>query len=136
MSMIASIDTCTIYILFFFRMVEFTHQRGMVVSFIGGGIRSTRRKPLTCRKSLTNIDHILLYRVHLVMNGIHLTFRNQNLRSTTLEASTLTITLPMSLQNCIYQIDSSDLWCTSIMEGDRRHHSRFYFLYIKLCFKI
>ena len=26
----------------------------MVVSFIGGGNQSTRRKPLTCRKSLTN----------------------------------------------------------------------------------
>ena len=25
-----------------------------MVSFIGGGNRSTRRKPLTCRKSLTN----------------------------------------------------------------------------------
>jgi hypothetical protein len=29
MSLIASNDTCTIYILFFFRMVEFTLQRGM-----------------------------------------------------------------------------------------------------------
>jgi hypothetical protein len=26
----------------------------VVVSFIGGGYRSTRRKPQTCRKSLTN----------------------------------------------------------------------------------
>jgi hypothetical protein len=26
----------------------------MAVSFIGGGNRNTRRKPLTCRKSLTN----------------------------------------------------------------------------------
>jgi len=26
----------------------------VAVSFIGGGNRSTRRKPLTCRKSLTN----------------------------------------------------------------------------------
>ena len=33
-------------------------------SFIGGGNRSTRRKPLTCRKSMTNI---MLYRVHLAM---------------------------------------------------------------------
>ena len=27
----------------------------MVVSFIGGENRSTQRKPLTCRKSLTNL---------------------------------------------------------------------------------
>jgi len=27
----------------------------MAVSFIGGGNRSTRRKPLTCRKSLTHV---------------------------------------------------------------------------------
>jgi len=27
----------------------------MVVNFIGGGNRSTRRKPPTCRKSLTNL---------------------------------------------------------------------------------
>ena len=27
----------------------------MAVSFIGEGNRSTRRKPLTCRKSLTNV---------------------------------------------------------------------------------
>jgi len=26
-------------------------------SFIGGGNRSTQRKPLTCRKSLTNLSH-------------------------------------------------------------------------------
>jgi len=37
----------------------------MAVSFIGGGNLSTRRKPLTCRKSLTNFYHIMLYRVHL-----------------------------------------------------------------------
>ena len=33
----------------------------VVVSFIGGGIR---RKPPTCRKSLTNIYHII-HRIHL-----------------------------------------------------------------------
>ena len=42
----------------------------MVVSFIGQGIQSTRRKPLTCRKSLTNFHHIMLYQVHLNMSGI------------------------------------------------------------------
>ena len=36
----------------------------VVVSFIGGGNRSTLRKPLTCRKSP------MLYWVHLTMNGV------------------------------------------------------------------
>ena len=38
----------------------------VVISFIGGGNQSTWRKPLTCRKSLTNFYHIMLYRVHLI----------------------------------------------------------------------
>ena len=46
----------------------------MAVSFIGGGNWSTQRKPLTCRKSLTNYYHIMLHRVHLSMSGI----RTQN----------------------------------------------------------
>ena len=41
------------------------------VSFIGGGNQSTLRKPLTCRKSLTNF--IMLYRVHLHLSGFELT---------------------------------------------------------------
>ena len=41
----------------------------MAVSYIGGGNRSTRRKPATCRKWLTNVI-TLLHRVHLVMWGI------------------------------------------------------------------
>ena len=36
----------------------------VAVRFIGGGNRSIRGKPLTCRKSLTNYL-IALYRVHL-----------------------------------------------------------------------
>jgi hypothetical protein len=42
----------------------------MAVSFIGGGNRSTWRKPLTCCKSLTNSYHIMWYQVHLAMRGI------------------------------------------------------------------
>ena len=37
----------------------------VAVSFIDGGNRSIRRKPLTYRKSLTNF---MLYRVHLAMD--------------------------------------------------------------------
>jgi hypothetical protein len=33
--------------------------------FIGGGYGSTQRSPQTCRKSLTNFDHIMLYRLLL-----------------------------------------------------------------------
>ena len=43
------------------------------VSFIGGGNRSTRRKPPTCRKSVTNLINIILYRVHLACAGFELT---------------------------------------------------------------
>jgi hypothetical protein len=32
----------------------------MAVSFIGGGNRRTRRKPSTCRKSLTNIITVIM----------------------------------------------------------------------------
>ena len=44
----------------------------VAVRFIGGGKQSTRRKPPTCRKWLTNIDHIMLYRVHLALVGFKL----------------------------------------------------------------
>ena len=44
----------------------------MMVSFIGGGNWSTRRKPPTCRKSLTKLYTIILYRAHLIMSGIRI----------------------------------------------------------------
>jgi hypothetical protein len=46
------------------------------VSFIGGGNRSTRRKPPTCRKSLTNFitfvfwnysDSVLFFVIHQIL---------------------------------------------------------------------
>ena len=40
----------------------------VVVSFIGGRNRSTQRQPPTCRNSLTNFYHKMLYRVHLSMS--------------------------------------------------------------------
>jgi hypothetical protein len=42
----------------------------VTISFIGGGNQSTRRKQLTCCKSLTNIYHIMLDWLHLAMNGV------------------------------------------------------------------
>ena len=45
----------------------------MAVSFICGGSRSTWRKPLTCRKSLIKLHHIMLYQVHLAWAGFKLT---------------------------------------------------------------
>jgi hypothetical protein len=41
----------------------------VALSFIGGGNRSTRRKPPTCPMTLTNY-HIMLYRVHFPMGEI------------------------------------------------------------------
>ena len=41
----------------------------MVVSFIGGGNQSNWRKPLICRKSLTNFI-TMFNRVHLAMSEI------------------------------------------------------------------
>jgi hypothetical protein len=38
----------------------------MVVSFIGGGNRSTQRKPQTCRKALTNL--LMLLYIHFDKN--------------------------------------------------------------------
>ena len=45
----------------------------VVLTFIGGGNRSTRRKPPTFRKWLIKPYHILLYRVHLTLAGFELT---------------------------------------------------------------
>ena len=45
----------------------------MAVSFIAGGNLSTRRKLPSCRKSLTNFYHIMLYQVHLAWAGFKLT---------------------------------------------------------------
>ena len=44
----------------------------VAVSFIGGGNRSTRRKPQTCRKSLRQTYHIMLYQLHLAWAGFEL----------------------------------------------------------------
>ena len=44
----------------------------MAVSCIGGGNRSTRRKPPTYRKSLTNLSQ-MFYRVHLAWAGFETT---------------------------------------------------------------
>ena len=40
------------------------------VSFIGGGNRSTGRKPQTCRKSQAKFITLMLYRAHLAIIGV------------------------------------------------------------------
>ena len=46
----------------------------VAVSFIGGGNRSTRKKTLSDLSQVTDkLYHIMLYRVHLVVNGFELT---------------------------------------------------------------
>ena len=51
------------YYLFFFMVFNFQQYFSYIVtvSFINGRNRRTRRKPLTCRKSLKNFYHIMLY---------------------------------------------------------------------------
>ena len=48
-----------------FMVFNVTFNNIVVVGFIGGGNWRTPRKPLTCRKSLTDFYHIMLYPVHL-----------------------------------------------------------------------
>jgi hypothetical protein len=40
----------------------------MAVSFIGGGNRSARGKPLTCRKSLTNLKEKTITNIYVMLN--------------------------------------------------------------------
>jgi hypothetical protein len=57
----------------FLPSARFEHIYIVAVSFICGGYRSTRRKPPTCRKTLTNLITSCFFRVHLAMNWFELT---------------------------------------------------------------
>ena len=59
----------------------------MVVSCIGGGNRSTRRKPPTCRKSMTNLH--CLY--HILYNVVSSTSRHERERRGTLSRLNISV---------------------------------------------
>ena len=57
----------------------------VVVSFIGGGNQSTRRKPPTCHKSLTTLSHKVVS--NIVKSGVEHTIPPPNLLYTGMTAT-------------------------------------------------
>jgi hypothetical protein len=61
---IKEMRVCVVLVLWCLMPLSTIFHLFMTVSFFSGGNRSTRRKPLTCRKSLTNGRHLgVSYRV-------------------------------------------------------------------------
>ena len=72
----------------------------ILIRLISGGNRSTQRKPPTRRKSLTNFNHIKLYRVH-----VHLAI-SQIYSKTCINRTPLGVKNLFSLDSCLAQTGS------------------------------
>jgi hypothetical protein len=97
------------------------------VSFIGGGNRSTRRKPQTCRMSLTTYKQIQTPKKHLPIINYHGTLVNSHIwtKQTSLPKMT-----PKCDHNKTFPVNRNEEWCwaergkVQIIQTKRKHNHR------------